>query len=111
MRREIALDLERIRFCLDERRSVEVGRRSYRKTSGHVPGHRQESNRKVSEDRLRRRKVSNQTVRLKEIIPVRGGPWQNPDPGFGEIDTVAHCGNTVEGLYANTVQYTDISLT
>jgi len=48
---------------------------------------------------------------LKEIIPVRGGPWQNPDPGFGEIDTVAHCGNTVEGLYANTVQYTDISLT
>jgi len=48
---------------------------------------------------------------LKEIIPVRRGPWQNPDPGFGEIDTVAHCGNTAEGTFANTVQYTDICLT
>lgn len=48
---------------------------------------------------------------LKELIPVRRGPWQNPDPGYGELDTVAHCGNTAEGLFANTVQYTDISLT
>lgn len=48
---------------------------------------------------------------LKEVIPVRRGPWQNPPPGFGEIDTVAHCGNTAEGSFANTVQYTDISLT
>lgn len=48
---------------------------------------------------------------LKELIPVRRGPWQNPPPGFGEIDTVSHCGNTAEGLFANTVQYTDISLT
>lgn len=48
---------------------------------------------------------------LKEIIPVRRGPWQNPDPGYGEIDTVSHCGNTAEGLFANTVQYTDICLT
>src|SRR3989344_9530999 len=48
---------------------------------------------------------------LKELIPVRRGPWQNPDPGFGEIDTVAHCGNTGEGLFASTVQYTDICLT
>lgn len=48
---------------------------------------------------------------LKELIPVRRGPWQNPDPGYGELDTVSHCGNTAEGLFANTVQYTDISLT
>lgn len=48
---------------------------------------------------------------LRELIPVRRGPWQNPDPGFGEIDTVAHCGNSAEGLFASTVQYTDISLT
>src|SRR3989338_2751889 len=31
---------------------------------------------------------------LKEIIPVRRGPWENPPPGHGEVDTVAHCGNT-----------------
>jgi len=46
---------------------------------------------------------------LKEIIPVRRGPWDNPRPGHGEIDTVAHCGNTVEGLFAYTVQYTDVA--
>lgn len=47
---------------------------------------------------------------LKEIIPVRRGPWENPPPGYGEVDTVAHCGNTAEGRFAYTVQYTDISL-
>lgn len=46
---------------------------------------------------------------LKEIIPVRRGPWNNPCPGFGEIDTVAHCGSTLSGDYAYTVQYTDVS--
>ena len=46
---------------------------------------------------------------LKEVIPVRRGPWNNPSPGHGEIDTVAHCGNTVEGLFGYTVQYTDVA--
>jgi hypothetical protein len=46
---------------------------------------------------------------LKEIIPIRRGPWQNPDPGFGEVDTVAHCGSTLQGDFAYTVQYTDVS--
>jgi len=45
---------------------------------------------------------------LKEIIPIRKGPWKNPAPGFGEIDTVAHCGSTLVGDYAYTVQYTDV---
>lgn len=48
---------------------------------------------------------------LKEIIPVRRGPWQNPDPGFLEADTVAHCGNDASGEFAYTVQLTDICLT
>jgi hypothetical protein len=48
---------------------------------------------------------------LKEVIPVRRGPWENPDPGIGEIDTVAHCGNTLAGEFTYTVQYTDIALT
>jgi hypothetical protein len=47
---------------------------------------------------------------LKEVIPVRRGPWENPPPGFGEVDTVAHCGNAIEGEFAWTVQYSDISL-
>ncbi|MBU6232485.1 hypothetical protein KGP36_07680 [Patescibacteria group bacterium] len=44
---------------------------------------------------------------LKEIIPVRRGPWENPPPGFLEADTVAHCGNDASGEFA----YTDICLT
>src|SRR3989338_3698457 len=48
---------------------------------------------------------------LKEIIPVRRGPWQNPDPGILEADTVAHCGNDASGNFAYTVQLTDICLT
>lgn len=39
---------------------------------------------------------------LKEIIPVRRGPWENPPLGYGEVDTVAHCGNTAEGRFAYT---------
>lgn len=46
---------------------------------------------------------------LKEIIPIRRGPWDNPPPGKGEIDTVAHCGGALAGNFAYTVQYTDVS--
>jgi len=46
---------------------------------------------------------------LKEIIPIRRGPWQNPPSGKGEVDTVAHCGYTLSGDFCYTVQYTDIS--
>lgn len=46
---------------------------------------------------------------LKEIIPIRRGPWHNPEPGKGEVDTVAHCGYTLAGDFCYTVQYTDIA--
>ncbi len=46
---------------------------------------------------------------LREIIPVRRGPWQDPPPGFGEVDTVAHCGSALLGDYCYTVQYTDVA--
>lgn len=46
---------------------------------------------------------------LKEIIPIRRGPWENPLPGNGEVDTVAHCGSTIAGDFAYTVQYTDVA--
>ena len=47
---------------------------------------------------------------LKEIIPIRRGPWQNPLPGYGEVDTVAHCGGSLFGDFAYTVQYTDVAI-
>lgn len=46
---------------------------------------------------------------LKEIIPIRRGPWQDPPPGWGEVDTVAHCGYTIAGDFCYTVQYTDVA--
>ena len=46
---------------------------------------------------------------LKELVPIRRGPWGNPKPGNGEVDTVAHCGSSLAGDYAYTVQYTDVA--
>lgn len=46
---------------------------------------------------------------LKEIIPIRRGPWDDPLPGKGEIDTVAHCGGSLSGDFCYTVQYTDVA--
>ena len=46
---------------------------------------------------------------LKEIIPIRRGPWEHPAPGYGEIDTVVHCGSTLSGDMAYTVNFVDIA--
>lgn len=47
---------------------------------------------------------------LKNMIPVRTfTEWDQERPGFMEIDLVAHCGNTTEGQYLNTLTCTDIS--
>ena len=48
---------------------------------------------------------------IREIVPVRKGPWHNPPPGYGEIDTVAHCGSDLRGDYCYSVQYTDVATT
>jgi len=47
---------------------------------------------------------------IKELVPIRTAPWKDPDPGFGEVDTVAHCGETLRGDYAYSVQYTDVAV-
>jgi hypothetical protein len=47
---------------------------------------------------------------LKQSIPVRTfAEWDDVQPGFVEIDLVAHCGETVEGQYLNTLTATDIA--
>ena len=46
---------------------------------------------------------------LKKLIAVRTfTEWNEEQPGFMEIDLVAHCGNTTEGQYLNTLTCTDI---
>jgi len=47
---------------------------------------------------------------LKKLIPVRTfTEWDEERPGFMEIDLVAHCGNSTEGQYLNTLTCTDLS--
>lgn len=46
---------------------------------------------------------------LKHIIPVFSGPWDKELPGSGQIDTVAHCGPSLTGSFAYTLNYTDIA--
>jgi hypothetical protein len=46
---------------------------------------------------------------LKNHIPVKTGQWDESRPGFLEADTVAHCGSSTEGLYANTIDCVDIA--
>ncbi len=44
---------------------------------------------------------------LKHIIPVFRGPWQDKPPGYGQIDTVVHCGSSLLGDMVYTLNYTD----
>lgn len=46
---------------------------------------------------------------LKNQIAIRYGPWEEVDPGFFEMDTVAHCGDTVAGQFIYSLDLIDIA--
>ena len=47
---------------------------------------------------------------LKSSIPIRTfADWQENKPGFMEIDLAAHCGETTEGFYLNTLCAVDVA--
>ena len=47
---------------------------------------------------------------LKASIPIRTfAEWNEQQPGFLEIDLVAHCGESTEGQYLNTLSAVDIA--
>ncbi len=47
---------------------------------------------------------------LKSQVAIRlAGGWEDARPGFGEIDCVAHCGESYEGAFFHTVGYTDVA--
>ena len=47
---------------------------------------------------------------LKKAIPVRTfTPWDEDQPGFLEIDLVAHCGGSMEGQFLYTLTSVDLS--
>lgn len=47
---------------------------------------------------------------LKNIVPIFTGPWKDQPPGYGQTDTVVHCGNTLSGDMVFSVNYTDIAV-
>lgn len=46
---------------------------------------------------------------LKNKIPIKTEQWNEEKPGFIEADTIAHCGDSVAGQYAFTVDAVDIA--
>ena len=36
-------------------------------------------------------------------------PWEDECPGFFEVDLVAHCGESLEGTYLNTLSCVDLA--
>lgn len=47
---------------------------------------------------------------LKNAIPVKTfSEWNESKPGFLEVDLVAHCGESVEGFYLNTLSAVDVA--
>lgn len=48
---------------------------------------------------------------LKKHIPIKTDQWDETRPGFLEADTVAHCGETMAGMFAFTIDCVDIATT
>jgi hypothetical protein len=46
---------------------------------------------------------------LRKQIPLKTNQWDETRPGFLEADTVAHCGDTVAGMFAYTLDCVDIA--
>jgi hypothetical protein len=47
---------------------------------------------------------------LKDLIPIRTfTDWPENKPGFLEVDLVAHCGESADGFYLNTLSAVDVA--
>lgn len=46
---------------------------------------------------------------IKSQIPIRSGPWDESPAGTVQIDTVAHCNDSVAGDFVYTVNATDVA--
>ena len=46
---------------------------------------------------------------LRKQIPINTNQWETFRPGYLEADTVAHCGDSLLGMFAYTVDFTDIA--
>lgn len=46
---------------------------------------------------------------LRKKIPISTNQWDESRPGFLEADTVAHCGDSLSGMFAYTIDFVDIA--
>jgi hypothetical protein len=59
-----------------------------------------------------RQRVRRAPSALRRSVPIRTyADWNAPDPGFMEIDLVAHCGERMAGAFVHTLTLTDIAST
>ena len=67
----------------------------------------------LTHERLRVKRKGFSTTKpgtlLKQHIPIKTNQWDEQRPGFLEADTVAHCGDSMAGLFVFTVDITDIA--
>lgn len=46
---------------------------------------------------------------LRKQIPIKVNQWDETRPGFLEADTVAHCGDSLIGMFVYTIDFVDIA--
>ena len=46
---------------------------------------------------------------IKKRIPIKTNQWDENRPGFIEVDTVAHCGNSAAGMFVYSINCVDIA--
>lgn len=63
---------------------------------------------KVRAEQRRGRSGTRPGTLLRQQIPVRSGGWDVSQPGYLEADTVAHCGDSMAGNFAWSINLTDI---
>lgn len=101
---------EYVKFLRDER----SWRHSDETTGKLLAASERTVKRRVSEFlKIRRKKggiTSTSPSLIKHIIPIFKGPWNELLPGNGQLDTVAHCGETLAGSFVYTVNYTDAAV-
>jgi hypothetical protein len=67
----------------------------------------------LSHSRIRYKKRGRSTTKpgtlLRKQIPIQTNQWNESRPGFLEADTVAHCGDSLSGIFAYTIDFVDIA--
>ena len=54
-------------------------------------------------------KSTTQKSAIKALVPIRMDGWDEAETGVTQIDTVAHCGDSVAGDFTYTVNSTDVA--